>query len=148
MDDQGKALYTETIHRFLTLYRYLRRCSRQLQQAGISGRKMAALRHLLEAGPRTVGQLGDYLYISDSSTSELIARLEDKGYVTRARSQVDNRVVIVSLTPAGREIAQQTPLGGVPLLRERLKTLPVERLARIHAAVTDIMNLLEIDNGR
>ena len=30
MDDQGEALYTEAITRFLTVYRYLRRYGRQL----------------------------------------------------------------------------------------------------------------------
>jgi DNA-binding MarR family transcriptional regulator len=147
MDDRDKILYTETIHRFLTVYRYLRRYSRQMQEEGISGRKIAALRYLLEAGPCTVGQLGHYLYISDSSTSQLIAHLEQAGYVTRVRSKEDNRVVIVSLTRAGHEIAQATHLGGVPLLRERLKTLPTERLIRIHAAMADLMDLLEIENG-
>jgi DNA-binding MarR family transcriptional regulator len=147
MCDQGEALYTETINRFLTVYRYLRRYSRQLQQAGISGRKIAALRYLLEVGPRTVGQLRRYLYISDSSTSQLIASLEGEGYVTRTRSEADNRVVIVSLTPDGRETSSNTELGGVPLLREKLKTLSPDRLARIHAAMTDIMELLEIENG-
>ncbi|MBN1136453.1 MAG: winged helix-turn-helix transcriptional regulator [Anaerolineae bacterium] len=147
MDCDREALYAETIHRFLTVYRYLRRFSRQLHEAGISGRKMAALRYLLEAGPRTVGQLRQYLYISDSSTSQLIASLEQMGYVTRTRSEADNRVVIVSLTPAGRETSSNIELGGVPLLRERLKTLPSERLARIHAAMTDMMEILEIENG-
>lgn len=147
MDNDQETLHTETINRFLTVYRYLRRYSRQLQQTGISGRKMAALRYLLEAGPCTVGQLRRYLYISDSSTSQLIASLEHKGYVKRVRSEADNRVVIVSLTPAGRETSSNTQLGGMPLLREKLKTLPPERLARIHAAMTDMMDLLEIDNG-
>ena len=53
MGDRDKTLYTETIHRFLTVYRYLRRCSRRLQKEGINGRKIAALRYLLEAGPHT-----------------------------------------------------------------------------------------------
>jgi DNA-binding MarR family transcriptional regulator len=147
MDDQSEALYTEAIHRFLTVYRYLRRHSRHLHEEGISGRKMAALRYLLEAGARTVGQLRNYLYISNSSTSQLIASLEGKGYVTRTRSQEDHRVVIVSLTPAGHRVASSTQLDGVPLLREKLKTLPAERLARIHAAMTDMMDLMEIENG-
>ena len=147
MGDRDKTLYTETIHCFLTVYRYLRRCSRRLQKEGINGRKTAALRYLLEAGPHTVGQLGRYLYISDSSTSQLIAKLEQMGYVTRTRSEADNRVVIVSLTAAGHEISSNTELGGVPLLREKLKTMPVERLARIHAAMADMVELLEIENG-
>jgi DNA-binding MarR family transcriptional regulator len=149
MDDRDQqALYTETIHRFLTVYRYLRRSGRRLHEVGISGRKMAALRHLLEAGPCTIGQLRSYMYISDSSTSQLIADLEQKGYVTRTRSQADHRVVNVALTDAGYEIAQNTSLRGVPLLREKLKTLSPERLARIHAAMTDMMDLMEIDNDR
>ena len=147
MDPDQTVLYTETINRFLTVYRYLRRYGRQLHKAGISGRKMAALRYLREAGPCAVGQLRRYLYISDSSTSQLIASLDRKGYVTRTRCPTDNRVVIVELTQAGREISSDTELGGVPLLREKLKTMPPERLAQIHAAMTDMMDLLEIENG-
>jgi DNA-binding MarR family transcriptional regulator len=138
------SLYMDTVHKFLSLYRYLRCHSRQMQQEGISGRKMSTLRYVLETGPRTIGQVRRYLYIGDSSTSELVASLEEKGYVTRTRSQEDNRVVIVELTPAGRELAQKKPLGGIPLLRERLRTLPPERLERINAAVTDVMDMLEV----
>ena len=66
--------------------------------------------------------------------------------MTRTRSTRDNRVVIVSLTEDGRQIAQRTALQGVPLLRERVKTLPPERLLRLHDAMTDIIELLELEN--
>jgi DNA-binding MarR family transcriptional regulator len=141
---QDKTLHVETIHKFLTLYRYLRKYSRRLHEQGISGRKVATLRYLLEAGPVTIGQLRDYLYISHSTTSELAARLAKMGYVTRTRSEADNRVVIVDLTPSGREIAEQTSLGGIPLLREKLKSLPPERLAAIDEAMAEMLRLLEI----
>lgn len=146
MDTQGEALYLETIQTFLTVYRYLRQYSRQLHSEGFSGRKIATLRYLLEAEPLTIGQLRDYLYISDSTTSELVAKLEDAGCVQRTRSVEDNRVVLVSLTPSGRESAQNAPLGGIPLLRERLKALPPERLAMIHKALAEIKQILEIDD--
>jgi len=146
MDDPTKGLYTETTRRFLTVYRHLRRSSRQMHQEGISGRKFSALRYLYEAGPRTVGQIRNYLYVSDSGASELIARLGKMGFVTRTRSETDNRVVIVDLTPAGRELAQEPPRGGVSLLRERLQTLPQERLSVINEAMTEILVLLEIDD--
>jgi DNA-binding MarR family transcriptional regulator len=141
---QDETAHLDVIHKFLTLYRYLRKYSRRLHEQGISGRTVAALRYLLEAGSATIGQLHDYLYISHSTTSELVARLEKSGYVTRTRSAADNRVVIVALTPSGREIAGRTSLGGFPLLRERLKTLPPERLAIIDAAMTEMLHLLEI----
>ena len=145
MDDPTKGLYTETTRKFLTVYRHLRRSSRQMHQEGVSGRKFSALRYLHEAGPHTVGQIRDYLYISDSGASELIARLEKMGFVTRTRSDADNRVVIVELTPAGRELAQEPPRGGVSLLRERLQALSKERLLVIDEAMAEILTLLEID---
>ena len=141
-------MFTETIRKFLILYRYLRKYARRMHSQGLSGRKMAVLWYLFKAGPRTIGQLRDYLYISDSSTSELVDRLQELGYVTRTRSAEDNRVVVVELTPAGRDVAQKTPLGGIPLLRERLQALPPERLSVIDDALTEIIRLLEIpDDG-
>jgi len=136
------------MHIFLSLYRHLRRYSRQMQERGLSGRQVAALRYLLEAGPRTIGQLRDYLYIGDSSTSELVASMEQAGYVTRTRSEEDNRVVLVALTPAGRAVACQAPLGGIPLLREKLKALPPERLAAIRDALAELKDLLELPDDR
>ena len=144
MGDQNEALYTGTIHKLLTLLRYVRQCSRRMRKQGLGGRKIAALRHLHEAGSLTIGQIRDYLYINDSSTSELVAHLESAGYVTRARSKGDNRVVVVTLTPAGRDFAEGAPLDGIPLLREKLKTLPPERLSLIDKALADLLQLLEI----
>ena len=145
MEDPTTTQYTETTRKFLTVYRHLRRSSRQLHEEGVSGRQLSALRYLHETGPHTVGQMREYLYVSDSGASELIARLEKMGFVTRTRSAADNRVVIVDLTPAGRELAQEPPRGGVSLLRERLQTLPQARLAVIDEAMTEILTLLEIN---
>ena len=136
----------ETMRKFLTLYRHLRRYSRQMSKTGLGGRKVAALRYLLEAAPVTMGQLGDYLYISDSTTSEMVDRLQEAGYVTRRRSEEDNRVVIVTLTTEGKVAAEEAPLGGIPLLREKLKTLSPERLALIRAALTELIQLLEVED--
>jgi DNA-binding MarR family transcriptional regulator len=146
MGTEDTPAFLGTIHKFLTIYRYLRTYSRQMHSEGLSGRKIATLRHLLETEPLTVGQIRDYLYISDSTTSELVAKLEEAGCVQRTRSEEDNRVVLVSLTPAGREFAQSAPLGGIPLLRERLKALPVERLILIDEALAEIKQLLGIDD--
>jgi len=38
-------------------------------------------------------------------------------------------------------------LGGIPLLRERLKALPQERLRVINEAMTEMLQLLGIANG-
>ena len=143
MTEMNGGLYRETIQELLSFYRYLRRYGRQMQQEGISGRKISTLRYLVDAGPLPVGQLGDYLCISDSSTSTTIADLKKRGYVTRTRSPDDNRVVMVAVTDQGRELVARTPLGGIPLLREALKTLPPDRLTPIHEALKAMNELLE-----
>jgi DNA-binding MarR family transcriptional regulator len=147
MSRQDQTLYAETIEKMLQFYRRLYHYGRKMHAKGISGRKIAAMRHILEAGPRTIGELSGYHHISDSTTSEMMAQLERAGYVTRTRSEADNRVVVVQLTPAGTELAQHAPLGGFPLLREALKTLPQERLCRIDEALTDLLQLLENDEN-
>ncbi|MEZ4622132.1 MAG: hypothetical protein R2867_42415 [Caldilineaceae bacterium] len=76
--------------------------------------------------------------------SSVISKLEDGGYVTRAQSSEDNRVVLVEPTDTGRKLAAETPLAGIALLRRRLPTLEHERLARINVALADIMELMEV----
>jgi DNA-binding MarR family transcriptional regulator len=144
MIQADETMAREAFHRLLTLLRHFRRYARRVKGEGISPREYSVLRFLLESGPSRVGQVRAFLYRSPSTTSTLIDRLEEDGYVTRTRSQQDNRVVIVDLTPAGRKTAERTPLGGIPLLRRRLATLPEERLRQINEALTEIMQLLEV----
>lgn len=146
MNDSHAALSGQAIHRFLVLFRHLRQYSRQVSQQGLRPRQFSVLLFLRESGPATVGQVQEYLYQSASTASTLIARLEKAGYVTRTRSEQDNRVVIVELTPAGQEAAQNTPLGGIPLLRRRLAALPQERLQIVNEALGELLQLMEVTN--
>jgi len=137
-------LAEEVIHKFLTMNRYLRQRARQMTGQGIRPSEFAVLHLLRESGPATVGQVQAYLYRSPGTTSMMIAKLEEAGYVTRTRSEQDNRVVIVELTPAGRDLVQNMSLGGILLLRQRLHNLPVERLQRLDEALAEIMRLMEV----
>lgn len=141
-------LYTDSIHNFLRIFRYVNRYARQIRSVGISGRRVGALRRLLDAGPQTIGQLSAHHYINDSSTSEMVAHLEKLGYVKRTRSTTDSRVVLVEVTPAGEKLVQEVPLGGVALLRVRLRELPAERLRAINQALKDIVQILEINDAQ
>jgi DNA-binding MarR family transcriptional regulator len=137
-------LAADTFHKVLRILRFLRQYTHKMQNEGISPRDYAVLRFLLESGPATVGEVQAYVYKSPSTTSTLIAQLEDAGYVSRTRSQQDNRVVVVELTPAGREVAEQTPLGGLPLLRHQIRGLPEDQLGNLSEALTQIMQLMEV----
>ncbi|HUX22869.1 MAG TPA: MarR family transcriptional regulator [Spirochaetia bacterium] len=138
--------YVAAIHSFLTLFRYLRRYSRKIHESGKSGRQLSALRYLLDNGPTTMGRLSDYLYITDSTTTELISKLEEAGLVSRTRSRSDNRVVEVALTDAGQIVAVSNEVGGIPLLRERLKSLTPEELHAVQETFDRLNSLLGLED--
>jgi len=140
-------LAEDVLHKFLQINRFLRQYARQMSEQGVRPMEMAILRFLLKTGPATVGQVQSYVYRSPGTTSTVIASLEEAGYVTRTRSTEDNRVVVVALTPAGRDLAENTPLGGIALLRQRLGDLEEARLHLLAEALAEIMRLMEVTDN-
>lgn len=139
----AEPLSDQIFHQFLTLLHAQRQYARQIEtEQNIKPRDFSVLRFLLESGSATISEIGAYLHSSASTTSILITQLETSGYVSRNRSAEDNRVVIVSLTPAGQEIAEKAPFGGLPLLRRRLRQLSEERLAEISSVVVELRQLM------
>lgn len=67
---------------------------------------------LWERGSSTVSGLAESLMLDLGTTSPLIRRLEDRGYVSRERSASDERRVMVSLTAAG--LALRAELAHIP----------------------------------
>ena len=146
MGNSEQPLSDQTFRRVLALLRYSRQHARQMvDERGIKPRLFSVLRYLLDSGPVTVGQVQSFIQNSPSTTSTLIAQLEEAGYVTRTRSPADNRVVIVELTSQGLDVAQNTPLVGLPLLRRRLRALPQERLVEIDDVLVEIMRLMDAE---
>ncbi len=136
-------LSDQAFHHLLAINHIARQHARRLvDEQGIRPRDHSVLYYLLENHEATVGQLQQFLHNSPSTTSALIAKLEDDGFVTRTRSAEDNRVVIVALTPAGAERAQNTPLAGLPLLRRQLSALPAARQAEINDVLAEIHALM------
>lgn len=144
MAETAPELAGAVVHKFLLINRYLRRYAHQVTAHGVRPRQFSVLRFLLERGSATVGEVQAYLYSSASLASTVISQLEETGYVTRTRSAEDNRVVIVELTADGRQVAQETPMGGIVLLRRRLAGLDSDRLHGMDAALTDLIELMEV----
>jgi MarR family transcriptional regulator, organic hydroperoxide resistance regulator len=55
----------------------------------------------------TVGRLGERLQLDSGTLSPLLKRLEANGFVRRERSLDDERLVDVTLTPAGRRLERK-----------------------------------------
>ena len=102
MNEGQEPLSDQIFHQVLAMLRITRQHGRKMiNERGIKPREFSVLRHLSDSGTAAVGQIQAFLHNSPSTTSALIAQLEEKGYVTRTRSGEDNRVVIVMLPPSG-----------------------------------------------
>ena len=136
----------DIFRQFLAIQHHLRQYARQMDERGIRPRDFSVLRFVMESGPVTIGDVQNYLVRSPSVASTVVAGLEKAGFVTRTRSTEDNRVVLVELTEQGRQFADDAPLGGLPLLRRKLKTLPTEQIETLEQAMNLLTNLLEMND--
>ena len=67
---------------------------------------------LWEQKAHTAKELGRILYLDSGTLTPLLKKLENKGLLTRKRSETDERNLIVTITPAGedmRELALHIP---------------------------------------
>lgn len=77
-----------------------------LHAGGRSGKQHMLERILNEGGIVGQRELQDTVPISSAALSEVLAKLESEGLVTRTRSQSDKRQLDVSLTQAGQAEAK------------------------------------------
>jgi MarR family transcriptional regulator, organic hydroperoxide resistance regulator len=144
----AQSLAESIVHRYLTLIRYQRYVSDLIRRTtNVSGRQLGVLRHLVQNGSCTVGQISQYLYVRDATTSCLLDRLERDGYVTRRRSAEDNRKVFIDLTDLGRQVVAQAPMGTAALMRARLPECPIEELLALDQALQKLSALADVDES-
>ncbi|RYE90271.1 MAG: MarR family transcriptional regulator, partial [Myxococcales bacterium] len=93
-----------------------------------------------EDGAR-VSRLGDRLALDSATLTPLLKRLEARGYVTRQRSQSDERVVEVFLTPEGKRLERKA--ASVPtgiFQRSKMTKAQLEELRDTLKSLTRTLN--------
>jgi DNA-binding MarR family transcriptional regulator len=106
---------------------------------GLSFIRIKVLRHVAQA-PLTLRELSGALGIDPPYATVVVHDLSERGLVERIPHPTDRRAKLVTLTPAGRDVAQQAeemlrepPAGLVALPADQLR-----ELARVLAAVTPV----------
>jgi DNA-binding MarR family transcriptional regulator len=89
-----------------------------LNPLGLTYTQYVVLMVLWEHETVNVGQLGKILHLDAGTLTPLLKRLEKEGYVTRARSEEDERVTVISITPEGNA------------LKEKCKDIPLKIAAQ------------------
>lgn len=80
----------------------------------------------------SVKDLGEYLYLDSGTLTPVLKKLEQKGYVSRARDVQDERILNVTITEAGEA------------LKEKAVNIPEKIGSCVRLPVEDAMKLYEI----
>lgn len=96
-----------------------------LEPLGLTYPQYIVLMILWEDAPCTVSHIGQRAQLASNTLTPLLKRLEETGLLLRERSSADERVVNISLTPAGRALRQKCACIPTQLL-ERMGSSPEE----------------------
>jgi DNA-binding MarR family transcriptional regulator len=122
--------------------------SRQLSACShITGPQLVCLRTVIEKGPMTATAISREVHVSASTVVGILDRLEDKGLIVRERGRADRRIVFVSATDAGRDLARDTPSPLQQKLAEALQALPELEQATITLSLERVVGLIESGTG-
>jgi DNA-binding MarR family transcriptional regulator len=89
----------------------------------------------------TVKELGTALYLDSGTLTPLLKKLEEKGLVNRRRSALDERNLLVSLTPAG--IAMQEQATHIPTEMEKCVNLDLEERVTLYRLLYKMLAYLD-----
>lgn len=122
-------------HAFTRLYKPL------LSALGLTYPQYLVMLLLWRSDQRTVGQIGEALFLESSTLTPLLKRLEAAGLIRRVRDTRDERQVHVLLTPQGRALQQQA--ASVPgCMQTAIGDAPVASLTRLAAEIVRLRTLL------
>ena len=85
-------------HAFSRVYQPL------LQELGLTYPQFIAMITLWSSGKQTVSELGERLHLQSNTLTPMLKRLEERGYIVRARDSGDERQVNITLTTAGKRL--------------------------------------------
>ena len=86
----------------------------------------------------TVGELCEKLMLDNGTLSPLLKKMQEAGYIRRTRSASDDRVVVVTLTEAGRALQEQAK--DVPAQVAGCIDLSPEKAQTLYALLYELLN--------
>lgn len=119
------------------------------QMDGAMSRTEAGLLRTLEDGPRRITELAELEGLAQPTTTLLVKRLEDQGWVARERQAGDGRVVLVRRTEAGVAALERFRAQAGEVLEACLEQMPAEQVDALAASVDALAALIALlQSGR
>jgi DNA-binding MarR family transcriptional regulator len=108
-----------------------------LAPLGLTHPQYLVMLALWERSPRRVGDIATALHLEAATLSPLLKRLEQAGYLSRSRTERDERALDVALTPEGERLRERA-LTVPGTIVERLG-VPMEQLERVRDELTALL---------
>ena len=102
----------------------------------------------LSSRPFRITELAAREGISQPGVTQLVNRLQQRGWAERRTDPQDGRVVVVAITDAGRETLERVRSEYRALLHEEITALDDEQVATLASAVVILDELIERLGGR
>jgi len=96
---------------------------------------------LWEKNAVTVKELGTALYLDSGTLTPLLKKLEEKGYVTRRRSEEDERNLIVTITEKGESLRDEAL--DIPEHMTRCVNLEKEEIRELYRMLYKMLEIVE-----
>ena len=106
-------------------------------------RSEAGMLATLSAGPRRISELAELEGLAQPTTTLMVKRLDEHGWVTRERRSADGRVVVVSVTDAGRRVLEDVRAHYRTVLRRRMAEMSDDQVRALVAATAALGPLIE-----
>jgi DNA-binding MarR family transcriptional regulator len=114
------------------------------KSVGVSGAQLWALSELHEQPGLRVSDLAARLSLRQSTVSNMIDQLARAKHLKRERSDPDQRVVRLYLTPAGQKLIAKAPQPARGVLPDALESLEAKDLKKLDAHLEALLNAMQV----
>lgn len=140
--NQPAATHTESLlpafHALISCCRQVERVAgRHIESLGLTHPQFDVLTTLGDTSGMTVSDVSERTLITRGTLKPVLDRLEDKGLLQRCKGTKDARQVLVSLTPAGQRVFEDTFMPHVDYLRRFMDKMHPERQAEMIALLQE-----------
>jgi len=135
------------LNSFRCLVKSLRLADRAgLKEYGLGASQLYVLHELKRDAPLSVNDLAARMATDQSTVSVVVAKLIEKGYVTREKSETDARRIDLTLTAKGHLTVRNLPPPIQHLIIEGVQRLPRARAKTLAESLRDICQVLGISD--
>ena len=139
---------TRVLRQFRVVFNSVKSHFRQVErEAGVGGAQLWALSVIERRAGIGVTELARELDIHQSTASNLIKGLVERGLVATSREGTDRRSVSLRIQPAGADVLGSAPLPFAGVLPDALSALDAATLSRLEQDLGKLIALLEADEA-